>query len=396
MNMWKKFRHRLVFALFRPLFRIYLGLAFGYRYEKYRLNKGPHLILFNHPTNFDPFMVSMSFTGPIYFMATDDVFTIRFISKIIQYLVAPIPKSKSVRDIQAVKDSIRIVKEGGTISLSPEGNRTYSGKLNHIDPAIVKLAKFLKIPVVLYTISGGFGVSPRFSTYRRRGRTFGKVCKVLSADTVAQMTDQELYLEIVSTLSVDDTKLNEKYRSPHLAEQLESLFYRCPICGSYSTLESHGSHVRCRKCSFDCEYTEDLRLKSNHPDFHFNYLYEWYEDQERAASEIALREEKDIFSDDGVMLKRLIKNKRKQLILKGTIRMDQNGIILENGTERRNFPFTEIVTMAVVGHNRIIINMEREIYQVKSDKKFNALKYMHAFYVLKNRERGQQNGFLGI
>lgn len=394
--MWKKFRHRLVFGLLRPVFRIYLGLAFGYRCEKYRLPKGPHLILFNHPTNFDPFMVSMSFARPIYFMATDDVFTIRFVSKIIRYLVAPIPKSKSVRDIQAVKDCIRIVQEGGTISLSPEGNRTYSGKLNHIDPAIVKLVKFLKIPVVLFTISGGFGVSPRFSTYRRKGRTFGKVSKVLSAETVLRMTDQDLYQEIVSTLSVDDTKLNQKYRSPHLAEQLESVFYRCPVCGGYSTLESHGNHVQCRKCDFDCEYTEDLRLKSDHPDFHFHYLYEWYEDQEKRASEIPVRDGEEILTDNDVVLKRLIKNKRKQLILQGTIRMNQNRIILENEAERREFPLAEILTVAVVGHNRIIINMEREIYQVKSDKDFNALKYMHAFYILKNKERGQQNGFLGI
>src|SRR5690554_3484206 len=159
---WMKFRHRFVFALVRPFFWLFLRLRYGFRYKRCHLPKGPAIILFNHTTNMDPFMVSSSIHGPVYFVATDDIFSIPFISKLIKYLVAPISKSKAVNDINTVKNCLRIVKEGGRIAISPEGNRTYSGKLCHINKAIVKLVKLLKVPLVLYNIVGGFGVNPRF------------------------------------------------------------------------------------------------------------------------------------------------------------------------------------------------------------------------------------------
>lgn len=152
--MWVKFRHKLFHFLFR--LPIYIGIRIKYRFKtkKYKLPKGSHLILFNHPSNLDPLYTGLTFTRPTYFIANEDLFSLGFTSKVLNHLVAPIPKQKSMRDTSTIRTSLKVVKEGGNIGVAPEGNRTYSGDLNYIDPSIVKFAKLLKVPVVLFTIKG--------------------------------------------------------------------------------------------------------------------------------------------------------------------------------------------------------------------------------------------------
>lgn len=392
--MWIKFRHKIVFAILHPIFTVYLWMRYGYRARKYQLDKGPYVMLFNHPTNLDPFMMALSFKGPIYFMANDDLFNIPVISPIIRYLVAPIPKAKSVRDIQAVKNCIRIVKEGGRIGIAPEGNRNYSGRSNYIDKAIVKLIKLLKVPVVLYNIYGGYGVNPRFSKKLRKGKMFGQVRRILSVEEVNNCSDGELYDIIVQSLDVNDLELNYKYRGKALAENLESVFYVCPVCHSFSTITSNRNKLKCTHCNLEVEYTESLTFKTDNDKFNFKSVSEYYRYQEdfiRNQNTGFLK-----FTDSLVKLRRVIKNKRKYDIMEGSLTFDNNSLIVKSKKGRKEFLYEKILSLAVVYHNTLIINLEDETYHIVADERFNALKYLHLYYQIKNIKQGVHNGFLGI
>ena len=146
---WIKFRHRVVrniaYAILAPYSKIVYGIKIQKNPEK---KKRQYLILMNHQTPFDQFFVGMAFKGPVYYLATEDIFSNGWISKLITYLIAPIPIKKQTTDARAVMNCIRVAKEGGTIALAPEGNRTYSGKTEHINPAIVPLVKKLSLPLV--------------------------------------------------------------------------------------------------------------------------------------------------------------------------------------------------------------------------------------------------------
>jgi 1-acyl-sn-glycerol-3-phosphate acyltransferase len=63
--------------------------------------------------------------------------------------------------MKAVKTCVRVAKEGGTIAIAPEGNRTYSGVTESIKPSITGLIRLLRIPVAIFRIEGGYGVHPR-------------------------------------------------------------------------------------------------------------------------------------------------------------------------------------------------------------------------------------------
>ena len=90
----------------------------------------------------------MTLKGTVYYMATEDIFSNGWISKVIKYLVAPIPIKKQTTDISAVMTCIRLAREGGTIALAPEGNRTYHGRTLYMKPGIASLVKKLGLPLV--------------------------------------------------------------------------------------------------------------------------------------------------------------------------------------------------------------------------------------------------------
>ena len=139
---WIKPRHRVVRDLLLPVVGLYTRLSYGVRVERFReQGDRAYLILMNHQTPFDQFFVAMAFRGAVYYLATEDLFSNGWVSSLIRWLVAPIPIKKQTTDITAVRNCIRVAREGGTIALAPEGNRTYSGRTEYMNPAIAGLAK---------------------------------------------------------------------------------------------------------------------------------------------------------------------------------------------------------------------------------------------------------------
>ena len=90
--------------------------------------EGPYLVLYNHQTPYDQFFLMMSFRGPVYYVATEDLFSNGLPSYLLMWSVAPIPIIKHSSDRTAILLMFKVAQEGGTIVIAPEGNRTYSGK----------------------------------------------------------------------------------------------------------------------------------------------------------------------------------------------------------------------------------------------------------------------------
>ena len=202
---WRKFRHRVVKALAYAFFYPYSVMRYGIHVESMkRPGKQPYLLLSNHQTAFDQFFVGMIYRGPVYYVASEDLFSNGFVSGLLRYAVAPIPIRKQTTDIRSVMNCIKVAKEGGTIAIAPEGNRTFSGRTEYIKPSIVGLVRVLKLPVAFIRIEGGYGVQPRWSDVVRKGKMRAYVSRILSPEEAARLTDDELLQLICSELTVND------------------------------------------------------------------------------------------------------------------------------------------------------------------------------------------------
>ena len=201
---WKKFRHKVTRIVFGPPIYSWLKLKCGGTADRFRDgSKRPYLILYNHETPFDHFFVDVSFRRLIYYVASEEFLTMGFVSSIIRYLAAPIPIRKQTRDITAVKTCMQVAREGCSICIAPEGNRTFSGRTTFIEPSIVPFARKLHLPVALYHIEGGYGVRPRWTNITRHGKVHTYVSRIIETEEYDNMTDDELYKAITEGLYVD-------------------------------------------------------------------------------------------------------------------------------------------------------------------------------------------------
>ena len=112
---WMRFRHRVVRNVACAIMKPYSYLKYGVRIDRFReQGDRSYLVLYNHQTAFDQFFVGMAFRGPIYYLASEDLFSKGWVSSLIRYLVAPIPIKKQTTDIKAILNCMRVAKEGGT------------------------------------------------------------------------------------------------------------------------------------------------------------------------------------------------------------------------------------------------------------------------------------------
>lgn len=403
-KMWVKLRHKIVFALLRPFFAVFLFIKYGYRFTKWKCSlKKPYLILSNHITTLDPFMVALSFNIPLYYIAGDDLFSFKFFSPIIKYLVAPIPKTKSASDFQTIRDCYKIAAQGGSICVFPEGNRVYNGVTTHIPFSIVKLVRMLKLPLLLYKIEGGFGVQPRWAKDIRRGKMFGGVYRALSYDEYKLMSDDSLYSYIKDNLysnAFNEAQISKNlYKSKYRAEYLERFLYACPQCLSFSTLKSNGTQILCNKCGLDVVYGENLLLKTIKGKCEFENLKEWDDFQKdliRIYNLDNFNTEHPIFIENEVLLKQTIRAKRKIVIGSGKLILFKDRLEIEINSNKHIFYINDITSVAIFGKNRIQFYHKDNIFQILGSVRFNALKYLNMYHHIKNKIEGTSDEFLGL
>ena len=392
---WMKFRHKVVRNLAFLIIYPYSRIKYGINVEKFKeQGKRPYLILFNHQTAFDQFFVGMSFRGPVYYVASEDLFSKGWISCIIKYVVAPIPIKKQTTDASAVMNCIRLAREGGTIALAPEGNRTYDGKPVYINPAIAPLAKKLKLPIALYRIEGGYGVHPRWSDVVRRGKMRSYVYKVIEPEEYKDMSNEELYSVIKEGLAVNEAKVDGEYCHKKSAEFLERVVYVCPYC-DLSTFASNGKVIKCKKCGREIEHLDNKKLDGVGFKFPFKFVGEWYDYQCDFINRLDISQFNDspAYTDEISFAKvNIYKNKE---ILNEKIKLSLFGNRITVGD--RVFNFEDVNAITILGKNKLNIYTDEALYQIKGDKRFNGLKYMNFYYRYKNLNSEDENGeFLGL
>ena len=299
------------------------------------------------------------------------------------------------------------MREGGSIAIAPEGNRTYSGTTEDIRPSIAQMAKFLGLPVAFFVMRGGYGVHPRWADKVRSGHIHGEVTRVLEPEEVRAMSDDELHRLICDELWVDERDNPEENPCRHAAEGLERVLYYCPRCGEFATFSAKGDRLWCNTCGLSVRYGADRRFTSSEPDFPYATVKEWYDAQKAKMSATDFSEwgERPIF-EDGARLSLVIEYKRKQLLIeRGRVRLypDRLCVTDDGGAENEVvFPLADVRALSCIGKNKCNVFCQNHIYQLKGSRSFNALKYVNAYYHVKNSSK-EGNGknaegteFLGL
>ena len=394
-NSWMKFRHKIVVAILKPILGPYMRLKYGITIEKFQQQGNrPYLIVMNHQTGFDQFFVAMVFKQPIYYVATEDIFSLGWVSDVLRWLVAPIGIRKQTMDLQAVKNCLKVAREGGSVCIAPEGNRTFHGRTVYMNPAIASMAKKMGLPVAILRLEGGYGIQPRWSDVVRKGTMRAYISRVIEPEEYADMTAQELFRQIQEGLQVDEACVTGQFHHKKNAEFLERTVYVCPWCG-LSSFESHGDRIHCTKCGRTVRHLPTKELEGVNCEFPHRFVADWYDWQNDYVNQIDLLSltEAPVW-EETVRVSRVHAFKYKELLKKqATVRLYGDRITVDD----RVFLLGQVGAVVVLGRNKVNIYDGNEILQLKGSKRFNALKYVNFFHRYKNLMEGEKHGqFLGL
>ena len=375
-----KKRHSRWFKIARPIIHNLISKKFNYTCTPCNI-KPPFIVLGNHTTDYDAFFIADAFQDPIHFVMSDHITTLPVVGKLIPFLVGTIPITKSSRDTQSLRSVISVIHQGGAVGIFPEGNKSFSGDVSYIKPTIAKVLKKLNVPLILFTIEGGYFSSPRWTKNKRLGRVYGHAAKILSAEEIEQLSTEQLYNIIKETLHINAYEVQKQnpstYVGPNLAENIETFLYVCPECKSISTLHGEGNTITCSHCSFKATYNE------------YGYLdyapMPQLDQLDRMQKEYLLHlpwdtypKDKMITQDNGWVIARKITKYKSKKLGTFTLQLTTQTLTFTNKKQTTIIPLQDIAGYAIEGVNGIQLWLrDGTVYRMKNKGAVSGLKYVN-------------------
>ena len=354
-----------VAGILRPLAGLYLKTKF--RFQKTELPELPEtfLLISNHVTNYDALSVSYLTKRTIFYVATEHIFSLGRISKLIEDLVAPIPRPKGGQAAGAVMEILRRLKDGGSVGLFAEGNCSWDGLTASFIPSTGKMVRAAGVPLVTVRIRGGYFAYPRWAYTARKGPVSLEVTHIVPPEELKKMKPAEINELIADGIREDAYETRKefgtRYPGKRLAEGLENGFFVCPRCRSFDTLRTKGSGFSCR-CGLKGCYDELGQLTMEGADL--STLKEWNAWQQEYLAGLPVSK-LPTAEDTGMKLMKIDGHERSQAA-EGDLSMDAQTFRLGDFS----VPVADIVSLDVRLRGTVsFLTRDGGYYEIKTLKK---------------------------
>ena len=366
-------RHQRIWRmLYGPVSR-WICRKFNMTHEDLHID-GPVLLVPNHVNAWDPLLVAMSLKDKqVYYVASEHLFRLGLISRLLEWLVAPIPRRKASAGTDTVKACLRHLRAGHSICLFAEGEQCWDGRSNPVFAATGKLAKSSGAALVTYRLEGAYLSKPRWARSVRRGRVHGHPVNIYPPEQLKAMSPADINAAIERDCFEDAWTRQREWRQPYrgrtLAEGLERAMYLCPRCRRIGTLKTEDDRVFC-DCGLSLRYEETGFFSPAEP---FGTVADWEDWQKQALHERSFEKAGDaLFADPEVLLTEIVSGHGEKELGRGPLALYEDRLCCAG----REFPLAEIRDMAPVQTYLLLLSVGERYYQIRSDKGANLRKYL--------------------
>jgi len=371
--------YRLIKILVGPWVKKYMC----YKCEKITPGSAPLLILSNHYSDLDPALVGFANKAPLRFVASEHSMRAGLPGKLLKSIFDPIIRVKSRTESAAAREILRNLKAGQDVCIFAEGDRSFNGITGPIAPGLARLIRISGARLVNFRLQGAYFSQPRWSAGFRRGPIKGVVAGDYSPEQLSEKTYEQIDELIEKDLNEDAYARQEidnfRYKGKNLAEYIETLLYICPKCNSIGKIHSEGSRFFC-DCGLKGNYDEYGRISGE--GVTYKNLRDWdlwqIGQTKRLISECG---DNAIFIDENIRCSTVLVCHSSEMIDSGSLAMYSDRMICGS----LEFPFEDIHDLQVAGKNTIFFSDDAgKLYELRSDKPYNALKYRRVFEEVKN------------
>ena len=342
---------------------------------------GPLLVLSNHVTDWDPLMVASAFKKHMYFVGSEHIMRQGFLSRLLGFVQPLITRQKGGSGASTVKNMLQEIKQGHSVALFPEGNRTWDGVTRDFPRATGKLARTSGATLVTFRLKGGYLSSPRWAGSNiHKGEMFGDIVNVYTPEQLKAMTVEQVNAAIAADIYEDayatQRKHKIRFRSENCAEGLESLLFICPRCGKMHRMRSYDNKFFCGACGTELRFGTSGFFSGEGTVF--NNVYDWRVWQSEKIRSLCENADCDspIFRDTGFGLWSVESGKSAEYLGGGSLSLYKDRLELPAGI---SVPIEELVGLSVRGQSELHIGTANgHNFELKSEELRCTEKYVEA------------------
>lgn len=224
-------------------------------------------------------------------------------------------------------------------AIYPEARYTLAGTTAILPESLGKLCKMMKVPIVVLNMHGDYLSQPVWNLKKRKVKLEADITQIVTQEEVTVLSSHEINDRIYRAFEYDEYKYqlatNQRITMKERAEGLHRVLYKCPHCGSESSMTSQGSKLKCNSCLVEYEMDELGRISNTSGESKFTHIPDWYEyERGEVKKEI---EDGSYYFEDEVFVDSLPNSKGYIRLGKATLKHDMNGFHVEGDFDGEHF-----------------------------------------------------------
>lgn len=327
-----------------------------------------YLLVANHANRNDPFLIGHHLRTPINYMANVDGVT--GFNKVMSSGLGCFNIKKGRPDSQAFVSAMNILKQGYSVGIFVEGDRSWFGETKEFSTAAVSLAKKMGVPILMAKVTGHYIARPRWSDVARKGRILVDF-DLIKAEEVKRLSRDEIRDKIANHIQnndfTDERLKSIRFSGKNLAVGVKNILWKCPHCNADDSIVGKENIITCKACGskFDIDAKQNISdaegiLAKN--DLHT--IQDWCKWEIKLATEfINKTPEGVILRDTQVELFNEPRENEWNSLGKGTLEMTKEAIVW-HGKEDIVFDKADILNIVDNFNVFSLLNLKRERYKV--------------------------------
>ena len=369
-------------------------------YHKFNVNakkfgkkiKDPSLIVFNHGSDYDQFMVIKGVPEYKRYIASDALIRTKKMRLAFKLVDDFIIRRKGERGDNVVRSAIASIEKGVNVCMAPEGGETFNGCSNRPRPKTGDMVKKMNCGLVTYRLSGMYFKKPPWAKTSAKGAPmFGEPIGMYSREEVQKMSAEEINDLIYRDLYINHYEWQREHMIPYdrenRAECQEYVVYVCPKCKEIGHLHSKGNEIHCDCCGYKAEV--DVYGFYQGEDLVFDNLYDWDIWQKgyllEKMEEWKQHPDEPFFTDVNGRLEYL-DNNYPVLIGEGlTLTMSCECLRIFGGDIDMTLPMDEVRAITAAKRRHVVIIFGDKYYEYTTEVPSSPQKYKTAKYILEGK-----------